>query len=91
MRVAIEYYGLFRDYSKKKNEEIEIASSIKIKELFKILAEKYGKIFEDIIKNKHEAIILLNGKSINLLDGLETVINNDSTLTILPVIGGGQY
>ncbi|MEM2083158.1 MAG: MoaD/ThiS family protein [Nitrososphaerota archaeon] len=89
MRVTIEYYGLFRDYSKKKSEEIEISSPIKIKELFKNLAEKYGKIFEDIIKNKHEAIILLNGKSINLLDGLETVINNDSTLTILPVIGGG--
>lgn len=89
MKIAIEYYGLFRDYSKKKNEEIELASLIKIKELFKILAEKYGKIFEDIINEKYEAIILLNGKSINLLKGLETIINNDATLTILPIIGGG--
>lgn len=67
----------------------------RLSELLDLLAEKYGRPFEDTLYtgqgkelNKHTRL-LLNGQDIAFLNGLDTVLKEGDHFSIIPPVGGG--
>jgi MoaD family protein len=65
-----------------------------VKEILGKFLEDYkdkldGQIFDELGVFKDWMLILVNGRNINLIDGLETKLDENDVVTIMPPIGGG--
>jgi molybdopterin synthase sulfur carrier subunit len=65
-----------------------------IKDLIQFLIEKYGKKFEDAIKNPDGGLnpiitILVNGRQIDFIGGIETKLADGDIISFIPPVGGG--
>ena len=89
--MKVKYFAYIRNYTGTK--EIEIDHCYTLKELLLKLCEKYGAKFRNkIFENNSlsdEIIILVNGRSIVHLQGLETLLNPEDEISIFPVVAGG--
>ncbi len=96
-RVQIKFFSLLRLALGISEIELEIGSSIIIKDLFEKICNKIGeekaKILKDKLfegdKLKEGVIILLNGENILHLEGLLTKVNPGDSIAIFPPGGGG--
>jgi molybdopterin synthase sulfur carrier subunit len=75
-------------------DEIQLQNIVTVDELVTLLSEKYGKNFRDYIYNKKGEVqeflsFLVNGKNINIMQGLDTKLEEGNVIAILPPIGGG--
>ena len=89
--MKVKYFAYIRDYTGSK--EIEIEHCKTLKELLIRLCQKYGKKFESkIFKDdslSSEIIILVNGRNIVHLHGLDTFLSSEDEISIFPVVAGG--
>ena len=89
--VTIHLFASFRETIGKK--EITIPAK-NIRELVESLNSRYEKIVPFLTKSTdplmlEENLILVNGRSIWFLDGLETGLKEEDIVSIFPPIGGG--
>ena len=94
MTVEVKFFTSLREITGKKVDEIQLQDTISVEELLTQLASKYGKKFEDYLYNEKGQVrshlsILVNGKSTNVLQGLDTELKEGDTVAILPPVGGG--
>lgn len=94
MKVEIKFFTSLREITGKKVEEVQLRNAITVEELLTQLSEKYGKEFREYLYNKEGKVhgylsILVNGKSTNVLQGLDTKLKEGDTVAILPPVGGG--
>ena len=95
MKIEIASLGILQDYLSTKGKVVEIKdyNKLTIFELLKILKRKWGKNFynsvieEENLKDKF--VILLNGLSIEMKNGLDTEIKDGDRITISIFISGG--
>ncbi len=73
--------------------EVELASAVTLDMLVsvceKILAKPLRQLLLDKDGQLSHGMILLNGRNVLLLQGLDTLISNDDELNIFPPAGGG--
>ena len=92
MSIKVKLFADLREIVGKK--EIN-ASAKNVGELLYYLGEKYDKLEEELFKGKglEEKCkflnILVNGRNIELLDGLQTKLSEEDKIAIFPPIGGG--
>ncbi len=89
--VTVRLFGVFREAVGQK--EVNIFSK-NVRELVEKLNSKHEKIVPFLIKNTdplelEDNIILVNGRSIWFLDGLETALTDKDIVSIFSPIGGG--
>ncbi|MBS7658799.1 MoaD/ThiS family protein [Candidatus Bathyarchaeota archaeon] len=93
MKVKVKYFAIFREITNKRDEELELQEGATVKDLLKILSDKYGKKFKDLVFNgeivSDRVLMLVDGVNIYSLNNLETKLNENSTFVILPPVGGG--
>jgi len=95
LKIEIASLGILQDYLSTKGKIIEIKgySKLTIFELLKILKRKWGKDFYNSVIEKEnlkdQFVILLNGLSIEMKNGLETEIKDGDRITISLFISGG--
>lgn len=94
MKVRVKFFTTLREITGKKEEEVESSSTITVKELLTQLSKKHGTEFTDYVYdekgNVHTHIqILINGRSIDVFQGLETKLKEGDTVAIFPPVGGG--
>lgn len=94
MKVEVRFFTSLREITGKKVEEIQLQDAITVEELLTKLSKKYGKELREYLYNEEEKIhdylsILVNGKSINVLQGLDTKLKKGDVIAILPPVGGG--
>jgi molybdopterin synthase sulfur carrier subunit len=78
-------------------KEFNIPAPPTVKDLLKDLSEKYGEKFDKWIWSGNDmpkkllmgTIIMVNGKHIVHLQGLDTPLNDSDTVNIFPPVGGG--
>jgi len=93
LTVIITFYGPLERWAGKKQYH---ASGNTVKEVFQSLETQLGKSLIDHIINqdtgriKSHFHVLLNGKDIELLNGLEEKVNEGDTITCVPPVGGGK-
>jgi len=89
--MKINFFANIRDITKTKSTEIEYCGTLR--EALLKLSEMYGEklrkeIFDgDNISNR--VIILVNGRHIAHLQGLDTVLHEQDGISIFPVVAGG--
>ena len=76
--------------------EVNISGVRTVKDLIEKLSEMYGDSFKSRIyvdagrrRVKPGVVILVNGKSIYHLNGLDTELKEDDTVSIFPPVAGG--
>ncbi len=95
MEVKVKFFTLFRLEFGLSELKIEVDKDfITVKELLSLIDKKTKKnISEKLLNNeekiKNSAIILVNGKNIFHLNGLNTKIFNNDEVSLFPPGGGG--
>lgn len=87
----IKFFAYIRDYTGCK--EINLVHCQTVEELLIKLCSLYGKKFENkIFKNNElsdEILILVNGRHIIHLDGINTILDDSDEVCIFPTVAGG--
>jgi len=92
--VKIKLLGVFRKTYGKSEVSFKIENNVKLREIIKKLAassEDFRRVLIDpeLESPLPNAIILLNGKDISALNGLETPVMHGDEIVLIPVIHGG--
>ncbi|KXA89600.1 hypothetical protein AKJ38_02025 [candidate division MSBL1 archaeon SCGC-AAA259I14] len=92
MTVEVKFFANFREIAGEKKINV---SADNIRELLKGIVEDYGGLEEQIFANPETeeltdfVTILVNGRSIDTLNGLDTELNENDTVAIFPPVSGG--
>jgi len=94
VKIRVKFFTTLREITGKKEEEVESSSNITVKELLTQLSKKYGTEFTDYIYDERGNVrthiqILINGRGINVFQGLETKLKEGDAIAIFPPVGGG--
>ncbi len=94
MEIEVKFFTSLREITGKKLDKVQLGTEITVEELLTQLSKKYGKEFREYLYNERGNVhsylsILISGKSINVLQGLDTKLKEGDTVTILPPVGGG--
>jgi len=94
MGLTIKFIGALRKISGKTQLTIEYQQDMSVKELVTKLSQEMPeleKTFRDDSLNdsRSNALILVNGREISVLNGLETNLSNGDEVVFVPVVHGG--
>ena len=97
MNVFVRFFGSLRALIGKKVEciKFEDREEATVEKVLKRLSEIYGKDFVEYAFDRRTGeiqdylLLLVNGRSIIVLGGLETSLIDGDVLAILPHVGGG--
>ncbi|WP_309492951.1 ubiquitin-like small modifier protein 1 [Candidatus Hecatella orcuttiae] len=93
IKVNVKFFTTLREMVGKRNEEFTLPPTATVENLLEILCKTYGPSFAEYLfeggKLRSYLQILVDGKNVNLLEGLKTRLKNGTSLAILPPAGGG--
>lgn len=94
MALTIKFIGALRHLSGKTQLTINFQEGMSLKELVTKISQqmpKLEKTFSDhqLNDSRSNALILINGREISVLNGLETKLNDGDEIIFVPVIHGG--
>jgi len=94
MKIKVRFFTSLREITGKKEDEIQSPHVITVEELLAHLSKKYGKDFTEYVYDKKGKLqtyiqVLINGRGIKELQGLQTNLKQGDTVAIFPPVGGG--
>ena len=94
MPLNIKFIGALRHISGKTQLTVNFQESTSLKELLTKLSQEFPsleKTFTDqqLNDSRSNALILVNGREISVLNGLETKLNDGDEIVFVPVVHGG--
>ncbi|MBL5980991.1 molybdenum biosynthesis protein MoaD [Petrotoga sp. 8T1HF07.NaAc.6.1] len=91
--MKIKFFSLIKFDLNKDEVDYQLSGSKSVKEIIKLLDREFDNYFNrKLLKDgelKSGTIILLNGRNILHLQGLDTLVENKDEITIFPPSGGG--
>lgn len=95
INVQINFLGIYQRIAGKKSVQLKLEKQSTIRKAVTELAEKVSEEFKQVLIDSElegqrpKALILVNGKEISVLEGLETKINQAKEITLIPMVHGG--
>ena len=94
MAAIVNFIGVFRTISNRNKIDIKIEDAVPLREVIKKIVEKFPTLKRTLVDPELEdprpnALILVNGKEISVLNGLETLLKDGDEVVLIPVIHGG--
>ena len=95
INVEVKFLGAYQRLAGKKSVQLILENPTTIKKVIKHLTETLSEDFKGAIidsqlgEPRPNALILVGGKEINVLQGLETEINQAQEITLIPMVHGG--
>jgi len=96
LKIKVRYFTTLRELTGCVEETLELENDASLEDLIEKIASKYGEKARQYLytdeKQKNinpTLLILVNGRRINLLQGLKTKLKDGDTIAILPPVGGG--
>jgi len=95
MLVKVKSYAILREIIGKESLRIIVDKNATVLTVLEDLVDRYGERLEKEIFNEAKTTlreyvaILLNGKNIQYINGLDTQLNHEDQLVILPILRGG--
>ncbi|MEM3536712.1 MAG: MoaD/ThiS family protein, partial [Candidatus Bathyarchaeia archaeon] len=91
---TVRFMGAFRHLSSRSKLTLKIKKGALLKEVIKEIAEEAPKLKRALIDPELEdprpnTLILVNGKEISILNGLETRLSDGDEVVFIPVVHGG--
>jgi molybdopterin synthase sulfur carrier subunit len=91
--MKLKVFGTLRQFVAAKQVEVDVRDGDTVRDVLVRLAGDHPALGERILDdegNLQKAInVLVNGRSIKFLDGLDTTIQEGDELAIFPAVGGG--
>jgi molybdopterin synthase sulfur carrier subunit len=92
--VTVHFIGSLRASAGKSRSTLELEKAVSLRELVTKVVEKNPKlkralIDPDLEDPRTNVLILVNGKEISVLNGLDTKLRDGDELTLIPVVHGG--
>ena len=91
--MQIRYFANYRTITGRRTEEV--AAPATILELLQQLSTRYGAelrswlLSADCTEKGDNAVILVNGRHIEHLDGVNTQLKDDDVVSLFPLVAGG--
>lgn len=94
MVITVKFIGSFRNVSGKGKLTIKYEGIIPLREAIKEIVEELPKLKRVLIDPELEnprpnTLILVNGKEISVLNGLDTMLEDEDEVVFVPVVHGG--
>ena len=95
INVKVRLLGVFRGLSGKSQVPLELEETTTIRKIIQKLAGAFSPEFKrtlidpELEDPRPNALILVNGKEISVLQGLETEVNHGDEIVLVPVSHGG--
>jgi len=92
--VTIKFFGVFRSITGKNKVSIEFKDTIRLEEVIKEIVEEMPSLERTLVDPDLEdprpnTLILVNGKEISVLNGLETMLKDGDEIIFIPVLHTG--
>jgi molybdopterin synthase sulfur carrier subunit len=94
MAITVKFIGAFRSISGKSKLSITAKHAVPLSRIITQIIEEQPKIKRALIDPELEdprpnTLILVNGKEISVLNGLDTMVENGDEVIFVPVVHGG--
>lgn len=94
MAITVRFVGAFRGVSGRSKITIEFEEEASLREIIKEIVKKTPNLEKVLIDPELEdprpnTLILVNGKEISVLNGLQTPLKDGDEVVFIPVIHGG--
>lgn len=94
MVITVRLLGAFRSFSGKSKLAITFEGTVLLREAIKRIVEELPNLKRTLIDPELEdprpnTLILVNGKEISILNGLETTLKDKDEIVFVPVVHGG--
>lgn len=92
--VTIRFVGSLRASAKKSKFTLEFRNQVPLREVIEKITKDQPKLKRalvdpDLNDPRPNSLILINGKEIGVLEGLNTKIGDGDELTLIPIVHGG--
>jgi len=92
--VTIRFIGSLRASAKKSKLSMEFGKTVSLREVIRKIVEEQPKLRRVLIDPELDdprtsSLMLVNGKEIGVLNGLETKLKDGDELILIPVVHGG--
>jgi molybdopterin synthase sulfur carrier subunit len=94
MAITVKFIGALRHVSGAGEFDLDCKDGISIRELMNEITKEAPELKRSLIDQQLEdprpnALILVNGREISVLDGLETKLKDGDEIVFVPVVHGG--
>jgi molybdopterin converting factor small subunit len=89
MKVEVLFFGRPRELAGISREVLSLKAGMRLSNMLERLAKRHGDDLKTELSNLENLIILVNGRHYTTLNGIDTVLSDEDTVAILPVIFGG--
>ena len=90
--MTVSYFATIRTYTGEAVLRLDVTPS-NLRELLLTLSQRYGSLFQRAVFAgdglNSQPIILINGRNVLHLRGLDTPLNSDDEVSIFPMVAGG--
>lgn len=96
MKIRLKFYGAFRSAAKNTYIELNVTNGATVKSLVsQLVAEASFQALKELLLDsstsdpRPNALILVSGREINALEGVDTVLHEGDEVAMLPIAHGG--
>ena len=91
--MMVKIFATLRQYAGKKEVEVPLDAGDTVGNVMVKLTAEYPALGQQILDGdgnlQSSIIVLLNGRNIKFLDGLESTLQESDRIALLPLVGGG--
>jgi molybdopterin synthase sulfur carrier subunit len=94
MTVTVRFIGSLRAFAKRSKFSMELGKTVSLREVIIRIVEEQPKLKRALIDSELDdprtnSLMLVNGKEISVLKGLDTKLKDGDELILIPVVHGG--
>lgn len=93
MRLYVKFLATLYDLTGVLKTQIEVNDGITVRELLEVLSERFPKLKQEILDERGELKpmynILVNGRAVEWLNGLNTTLKDGDEIVFIPPAAGG--
>ena len=93
--IEIKFLGIFQRLTRKKHIQLILEEPVTVRKVITKLTETFSNGFKQVLIDANfdnlrlKALIIINGKEISALQGLETEVKDSDEIVLVPTIHGG--